>query len=171
MPHEWSDIDGARRLLIWRHRSLDARGFAWVIALTALALVLPLLAVLGLTVMWGLLPFAVAALAGLWWAMQYGWRGGGVTEELTLTPDRISVTRRDPGRADRHWQGNPYWTRLTLRRDGAVEDYLTLTDGSGREIELAAFVPPEERRELRAEVTAALAKMRAARTDPPSPEM
>lgn len=157
MPHEWTTgPDGARRLLIWRHRSLDARGFVWVIALTAGALVLPLVALLGKAVAWGLLPFALAALVGLWWAMQYGWRGGGPSENVTLTPDLIRVVRRDPGRADRVWQGPSYWVRLTLRRDGPVEDYLTLTDGSGREIELGAFVDPAERRALRAELAEAL---------------
>lgn len=161
MPHDWStDPDGTRRLTIWRHRSLDPRGFVWVIALTAGALVLPLVALLGTMVVWGLLPFALAALVGLWWAMQYGWTGGGVSERLVLTPDRVSVTRHDPGRPDRHWEGNSYWLRLRLHRDGPVEHYLTMTDGSGREIELGAFLSPEERRALKDELEVALIEMR-----------
>lgn len=164
MPHDWTtDPDGTRRLTIWRHRSLDARGFVWVIALTAAALVLPLVALLGTAVVWGLLPFALAALAGLWWAMQYGWRGGGPSEEVVLTPARMDVTRRDPGRADRVWQGPSYWVRLSLHKDGPVPDYLTVTTGQGREIELGAFLDPAERRELRDELTVALSEMRASR--------
>lgn len=160
MPYAWQpdEPDGTRRLLIWRHRSLTPQGFVWVMGLTAAALTLPLLAVVGSVVMWGLLPFAVAALAGLWFAVQRDWKGGGPTEEVALTSARIFVTRHDPGRADRHWQANPYWVRLSLRGDGPVEDYLTLSDGR-REIELGAFLSPEERRELRADLDAALARI------------
>ena len=117
-----------------------------------------MLAVVGSAVMWGLLPFALAALAGLWWAVQRGWKGGGSFEEVALSPARMSVTRHDPGRPSRNWQGNPYWVRLTLRRDGPVEDYLTLTDGR-REIELGAFLSPEERRSLRSDLAAALSDL------------
>lgn len=160
MPYAWQpdDPDGTRHLLIWRHRSLTPEGFAWVIGLAATALTLPLLAVVGSAVMWGLLPFALAALAGLWWAVQRGWKGGGSFEEVALSPARMSVTRHDPGRPSRNWQGNPYWVRLTLRRDGPVEDYLTLTDGR-REIELGAFLSPEERRSLRSDLAAALSDL------------
>ena len=70
----------------------------------------------------------------------------------------MSAPRHDPGRPDRRWQGNPYWVRLTLRRDGPVEDYLTLSDGR-REIELGAFLSPEERRRLRADLAAALSEL------------
>lgn len=147
MPHEWTESDGAQRLLVWRHRSLTPTGFAWVMGGTAVALMLPLIAVVGRSVMWGLLPFAALALWGLWRGVQHGWQGGGIHEELVLTPDRLTVTRRDPGRPDRMWTANPYWVRLTLRAGGPVEDYLTLTDGM-REIELGAFLDSAERRAL-----------------------
>lgn len=160
MPYAWQpdQPDGTRRLTIWRHRSLTPQGFAWVIGLTAGALTLPLLAVIGTAVLWGLLPFALAALGGLWIAVQHDWKGGGPVEEIALTPALMSVVRHDPGRPDRHWQGNPYWVRLSLRRDGPVEDYLTLTDGR-REIELGAFLSPEERRTLQADLSDALAAL------------
>jgi uncharacterized membrane protein len=161
MPYAWLDeeADGSRRLLIWRHRSLTPRGFVWVIGLTASLMTLPLLAVLGSAVMWGLLPFALAALCGLWWAVQRGWKGGGSFEEVVISPALMSVTRHDPGRPVRQWQGNPYWVRLRLRRDGPVEDYLTLSDGR-REIELGAFLSPEERRGLREDLAAVLADLK-----------
>ncbi|HRO15604.1 MAG TPA: DUF2244 domain-containing protein [Paracoccus sp. (in: a-proteobacteria)] len=104
------------------------------------------------------MPFAAAAVGGLWYAMQRGWHHGGTVEEVELSPDRLQVTRHDPGRPDRHWQGNPYWVRLSMG-EGPVEDYLTLTDG-GREIELGAFLSPDERRTLREELSAALAAQR-----------
>lgn len=161
MPYAWQPDapDGARRLLIWRHRSLTAHGFVWFMGATALLLVLPLVALTGSVVMWGLLPFALAALAGLWWAMQRQWRGGGSFEQVTLSTETLLVSRHDPGRATRQWQANPYWVRLKLRHDGPVEDYLTLTDGQ-REIELGAFLSPGERRQLREDLSAALSDLR-----------
>ena len=163
MPYEWQPASAeGRRVLLWRHRSLTPEGFVWVMGGAAAALVLPLVAVIGRAVRWGLLPFAALALWGLWRGVQHGWQNGGTREEVVLEPARLTVTRRDPGRADRVWQANPYWVRLALRRDGPVEDYLTLTDGS-REIELGAFLAPAERRALRAEIEDALAEVRAPR--------
>lgn len=164
MPFEWLPGGGqTRRLLIWRHRSLTPRGFAWVIGLTAAALVLPLVAVVGSAVLWGLLPFATVALWGLWRGLQHGWSGGGTREEVELTRERMTVTRHDPGRPVRRWQGNSYWVRATLSGNGPVENYLTLSDG-GRVIELGAFLSPDERQALKDELSAALNELRA----PPS---
>ncbi|MCB1513056.1 MAG: DUF2244 domain-containing protein [Hyphomicrobiaceae bacterium] len=44
-------------------------------------------------------------------------------------------------------------------RDGPVEDYLTLA-AQGREVELGAFLTPEERRELDRELRHRLAALR-----------
>lgn len=155
MPYSWQDLPPDRhRLMIWPNRSLPAVGFVWVIGLASAGLALPLLAVVGRDVLWGLLPFAAVAVTGLWIAIRMNNRSGQMHEVVDLSPDRITVTRRDPGRADRTWHGNPYWVRLKLD-GGPVEDYLTLTDG-GREIELGAFLSPKERRVLHGELVAAL---------------
>ncbi|WP_299364005.1 DUF2244 domain-containing protein [uncultured Paracoccus sp.] len=160
MPYAWHDTSPTdRRLMIWPHRSLPVTGFVWVMGLTALGLALPMLAVVGNAVLWGLLPFAVLVGAGLWMAIRVNNRAGQMHELVELTPDRITVTRHDPGRADRQWQANPYWVRLSLRSK-PVEDYLTLTDG-GREIELGVFLAPKERRALRDDLTRALETLRS----------
>lgn len=165
MPYEWTDtapdISGAvsYRLEAWPYRSLPPRGFVWVIGLTAGALALPLLAMIGSAVLWGLLPFALLAVWGLWHAIQRSYRSGTTREVLILTPDALTLTRRDPGRTDRVWKTNPYWVRAGLRGNGPVEDYLVLTDGR-REVELGAFLSPEERVALRDDLDRRLAAMR-----------
>ena len=175
MPYRWQDEaahsgparkdaphgNAARdrgRLVIWPHRSLPAAGFAWVIGLAAAGLALPILSMLGRAVLWGLLPFAGIAVGGLWMAIRASNRQGRMHEVVDLSRDRITVTRHDPGRPDRVWTANPYWVRLRLHAR-PVEDYLTLTDG-GREIELGAFLAPEERRALRYELSRALLDLR-----------
>ena len=165
MPYHWTDtapeVSGAAsfRLEAWPYRSLPKRGFVWVIGLTAGALALPLLAVVGSAVMWGLLPFAVLAVWGLWRAIGLSYRSAATREVLVLTPQSLLLTRSDPGRADRIWQTNPYWVRAGLRATGPVEDYLVLTDGR-REVELGAFLSPEERQSLRDDLDRRLARLR-----------
>ena len=155
MPYVWHDAapedSGAVRfrLELWPHRSLSRRGFAWVIGLTATGLALPLLAVLGSAVLWGLLPFALLAIWALWQAIARSY--GTAHEVMWLDRDRLVLSRSDPGRPDRIWRTNPYWVRASLRRNGPVEDYLVLTDGR-REVELGAFLSPEERQALHAEL-------------------
>lgn len=161
MPYEWHRDSHATRLRVWPHRSLPRKGFVWFIAITAGLAVVPLLAVLGSAILWALLPFMLAAIAALWWAIERSYRSGTTEERLTLTPDRISLIRHDPGRADREWHANPYWIRATIR-PGPVESYLILQGDheSGREVELGAFLTPEERESLCNEVNRALAAIR-----------
>ena len=164
MPYEWTDTapdaSGAvsHRLRLWPHRSLPRRGFVWFIATTAALLALPALAVVGTAVLWGLLPFILLTIWGLWAALQRSYRSGRVTERLELTREALSLERRDPGRRPRHWRTNPFWVRVMLR-PGPVEDYLTLSDGR-REIELGAFLTPKERRSLSRELQQRLAALR-----------
>jgi len=166
MPYRWQDNPAApeqsgavcTELLLWPHRSLPVTGFAWVIALTAAGLALPILAVVGSVVLWGLLPFALLAIWALWFALQRNYRSGGTTEHLILTRDSLRLIRHDPDRAERSWRANPYWVRVTLR-EGPVEDYLTLS-AEGHEVELGAFLSPEERRALHDELRTRLAGLR-----------
>lgn len=162
MPFAWHETapegSGAVfRLEVWPLRSLPRAGFAWVIGLTAAGLALPLLALLGSAALWGLLPFAVLAVWALWTAIRRSYRAPH--EVMLLTARRLELTRSDPGRPDRVWRTNPYWVRVALRRDGPVEDYLVLTDGQ-REVELGAFLAPEERQDLYRDLTRRLAALR-----------
>ncbi len=161
MPHQrLSPTEGKITLRLWPHRSLPRRGMAAFIAITAVLVALPLLALLGSALLWGVLPFFVLAIAGVWWGLERSYRDGDILEELTLTETEITLTRSGPRRARQHWQANPHWVRAVLhQRGGPVPDYLTL-QGGPREVELGAFLTPEERRALFGEVTAALAALR-----------
>lgn len=150
----------AARLRLWPHRSLTAEGFVWFIGGTAALIALPLIAVLGTPVLWGLLPFLVLAVAGIWWALKRNLRDAALTEELTLWRDRIELVRREPGGRLRDWTADPHWVRVELHEAGGpVENYLTLR-GGGREVEIGAFLSPEERLELKDEISSALNAMR-----------
>ncbi|WP_299910216.1 DUF2244 domain-containing protein [uncultured Paracoccus sp.] len=159
MPYAWTNRneDGAE-LVLWPFRSLPRKGFVWFIGVTVVLLTLPLAAVVGTAVLWGLLPFMALAVGGIWWGLQRSYRSGETREVLRMDRQRLSIHRSDPGRAARDWETNTYWARPVLRK-GPVEDYLTVTDGK-REIELGAFLTPEERRELHGELLRRLADLR-----------
>ncbi|MBZ0128422.1 MAG: DUF2244 domain-containing protein [Rhodobacteraceae bacterium] len=157
----FSDSTPVLRLVLTPHRSLPRRGFAWFLLILWGLLTVPLLPLLGTVVVWVMLPFALAALALIWAFVERNYRDGNLSEELLLWADRIEVTRTNPRRASQHWQANPYWTSLHLRATGGpVEDYLTLK-GNGREIELGAFLSPDERRDLHDRLQRALARANA----------
>ncbi|TRW97707.1 DUF2244 domain-containing protein [Paracoccus sp. M683] len=159
MPYDWRNHDdGSAQLVLWPFRSLPRKGFVWFIGITATLLLMPLIAVLGSAVMWGILPFMALVIWGIWHALQRSYRSGETREVLRMDRNMLALTRSDPGKPDRHWNTNPYWVRPVLRK-GPVEDYLTLTDGA-REVELGAFLTPEERRMLHDQLLRRLADLR-----------
>lgn len=162
MPYEWIETgDGTRaELHLWPYRSLPRKGFVLFIAATATLLALPLVAVLGTVILWGLLPFIGLAIAGVWWALSYSYRQGELLELLSLSHDRISLVRHAPDGTEQRWDANPYWVAVRLYPTGTkVPNYLTLK-GEGREVELGAFLSEEERVTLAEELRDALAALR-----------
>ncbi len=125
-----------------------------------------MLALAGTGVVWGLLPFVILVFVCLRYGMKRNARDLGIVEELTLWSDEIRVERRDPDGRVRRWQADPWHVRLRLYENGPPEQYLTLK-GAGREIELGAFLSPDERVALASELEAAIA--RAIRGDRSAP--
>src|SRR4028118_2107767 len=74
-------------------------------------------------------------------------------------PDRVELARCDPRRPVRSWEANPHWIRTVLHQTGGpVPNYLTLS-GSGRTVEIGAFLSEEERLELKPELEDALQRL------------
>ena len=157
MPYEWlPPREGEQRLHLWPHRSLSQRGFVGFVGLTAALIALPLLAHLGSPVLWALLPFLLVTIWGIWFALRKNGRDRDIVEDLSLTPDRITLVRHGPKGQRQDWEANPYWVRVVLHETGGpVPNYLTLK-GEGREVELGAFLSEEERIALKGEIDAKL---------------
>ena len=136
------------RLHVWPNRSLPKRGFVTFIAITFVMLMLPLLAVLGTPILWGLAPFVLGTLALMSAMIQKSYRDGEILEDLSLWSDQAILTRTARGKPPQTWAANPYWIRVELHKmGGPVPSYLTLK-GAGREVELGAFLSQDEREAL-----------------------
>ncbi|QCO56979.1 DUF2244 domain-containing protein (plasmid) [Pseudorhodobacter turbinis] len=166
MPYEWSKTTTPKQLTLWPYRSLPRRGFVVFIGGTAALISLPLLTVLGSPVLWGLLPFFVAAVAGMYWALQRNYRDGEILETLTFEGPRLHLTRHGPHGKHQTWEANPHWVRVeTQAKGGPVPEYITLAGGP-RKVELGTFLSEEERIALAQELRQAL-RDHNARTDSP----
>ena len=161
MPHQWLPPTGESTTLhLWPYRSLPRRGMVWFIGITAALVSLPLLILVGSKLLWGILPFICAAVGGVWWALERSYKDAEILEVLTLSPTEATLTRTGPHGRIQTWQANPHWVRIILHpKDGPVPNYLTL-QGGPREVELGAFLTPEERLAVLSELKSALAARR-----------
>lgn len=159
MPYEWLPATSTEsRLHLWPYRSLPRRGMVWFLSGTIALIALPLLALIGTLALWGLLPFLLAAIAGIWWALNRSFRDGEVLEDLRLSEAEISLTHHGRKGAQT-WTANPHWVRIILHPKARIPNYLTL-QGGPREVEIGAFLSSDERLRLHAELQSALAKRR-----------
>lgn len=146
-------------LILWPNRSLSRHGFSTVLKIAAIGLALPVVSNIGNPAAWMLLPFVSAALFALWWSIRRNNHDATLTETLRLWGDLIAVERKEPDGTVKCWHANPYWVVARIHDNAKITDYLTLK-GNGREIELGAFLSPEERLDLCQEIDAALSAVR-----------
>ncbi len=161
MPYQWLPDQGdTRHLHLWPHRSLPTKGFVWFIGGTAALISLPLITLLGTPVLWGLLPFIVLAMAGIWWALMRSYHDGQIIEDVSLSPSLMRLTRDGPRGQHREWEANPYWVQIALHPTGGpVPNYLTLKGGP-REVEIGRFLSEDERVALAQDLSETLLRLR-----------
>ncbi|WP_316012896.1 DUF2244 domain-containing protein [Roseobacter sp. HKCCA0434] len=146
-------------LTLWPHQSLTEDGFDTMSWIIGFGLLFPIIPFITTPVAWGLLPFVGGAFFLFRHMIRRNQRARSMHEELTVWPDLIRVERHEPDGSVRDWQANPHWVEVSLHDDARIEHYLTLR-GAGREIELGAFLTPEERVALCADLRRALARAR-----------
>jgi len=135
---------------------LPRRGFAAFVLSTFSLITIPLYPLLGTFVLWGLLPFLLLAVGGVWWALESSYRSARIKEVLTIACDAIHLRRTNPRGDVQEWECNRYWARVQMHpKGGPVSHYLTLK-GAGREVEIGAFLSEDERKTLYNELSDAL---------------
>jgi uncharacterized membrane protein len=137
------------------YRSLSPRGFAILMA-TA-----------------GLIGFAFGAgfvALGAWpifgfcgaeWLLFYvcfrlNYRAARLQERIRLTPEVLTVERKDPRGRVQSWRFQPYWLRVEMDDPPEHESQLSLAS-HGKRLTIASFLSPPERYELALALRAALA--------------
>ena len=162
MPYAWIDPtpdNNSTELHLWPYNALKPEGFAAMVLGFFTFASLPLIAVLGTKLFWGLLPFMLAATAALYYALRRNGRDRQILEVLTLTPEKTRLIHRPARAEEQSWEAQTYWVKVALHPSGGpVPNYVTLS-GSGREVELGAFLSEEERKSLYAEVSDRLRQM------------
>ena len=160
MPYEWTSADpedsADRQLRLWPHRSLPRRGFAGFILANFGLITIPLYPLLGTILLWGVLPFLLLALAGVWWALESSYRNAEMGEELTIGTDMVHLRRTNPKGDVQEWECNSHWTRVNLHAAGGPVPFYVTLSGKGREVEIGAFLSEDERKALYAELADAL---------------
>ena len=150
MPYKWTTQPNApaQEMRLWPHQSLPAKGFAAFVLATFTLILIPTFTLLGTVLLWGMLPFVLLAVGGIYFALQSNYKSRQIEEVLTLSADTARLTHRTPKGEVKEWECNRYWTTVTkYERDGPVPQYVTLR-GEGREVEIGAFLSEEERVEL-----------------------
>lgn len=134
-----------QELRLWPHNSLPPRGAMGIVLAVFLFGLIPLFAVLVSALLWGLLPFLLLTVLGLWLAFEMNYRARSVFEVLTLDKTQAHLVHHDPRRGDQEWSCNRYWARPEMHTHGGpVPHYVTLV-GDGREVEIGAFLSEDER--------------------------
>lgn len=157
MTYHWTSEN---RMELRPHRSLPMTGFAVVILTFFVFVTIPVVALVGTVLLWGLLPFALGAVAALWWGLRRSYRDGNILEVLERDGHDLVLTRTDPDGTVQDWRCNLHWVRVEIHdRTGPVPHYVTLT-GNGRTVEIGAFLSEEERPALYADLQRYLASHR-----------
>ena len=161
MPYRWSNTDTTRELTLWPHRSLPRRGFAAIVLMAFTLITIPLYGLLGTVFLWGLLPFLMAAVAGLWWALEHSYKTAEVLETLTITPLETRLTHQPRKGEVLEWACNTFWVRTECHASGGpVPFYITLSGGE-RTVELGRFLSEDERRALIHEIDSVIGEMKS----------
>ena len=146
---------------LWPYNSLKPNGFVFFLSATFALIALPLFNVLGTKVFWGLFPFLLITLMGIWFALRKSLRDRQIIEQLTLYKDELVLIRQDPNGEQKEWVCSPYWSKLRMYdKGGPIANYITLS-GNGREVELGSFLGEDERKQLFNELNRLLNKLKS----------
>ncbi len=137
------------------HRSLGPKGFRILMLVFAGVCGLAALRFLALGA-WPVFLFMLLDVALIYGAFRLNYRDGRRFEQVTLTPDQLTVRKVAPGGQERSAAFNPYWVRVEL---DPADQHLALRLHGQRET-VGQFLSPDERVEVKAEIERGLDAVR-----------
>ncbi len=141
------------------YRSLSPRGFGLLMAAIALCSFAVGLA-FWLMGAWPVVGFCGLDVLLIQIAFRLNYRSARAAEEISLTRERLSVTKISPRGVATETGFNPYWARLEIDRHPEVGVTALRIASHGARLVIGAFLPPSERESFAAAFSAALAKVR-----------
>ena len=130
--------------IVTPHRSLGSTGFLILMAAVAVVSFGAGAAFLMIGA-WPVLGFFGLDVALLYWAFRINYRRASAFEEITVTPEIMTVRKVSHRGEVRQWQANPLWVRLEQETH---EDYgierLSLVS-RGERVSVAGFLGPGEK--------------------------
>lgn len=136
--------------LLTPHRSINRSGILKIVAFYTIASAIPGVYFFMMGA-WPVIGFLGLDVLGLWWALSVSLKSGDAFEEVTLWRDSLEV---------RHVY-NPFWVRLHINKD--FEDRVTRLGLQirGEELEIGAFLNPDDKASFAVVFSQALSKARA----------
>lgn len=145
--------------LLYPRRSLDRRGYTILIGGTGF-----IVGLYGFTFLligaWPIFGFLGAEWLLFWFLFSRHYRGDRRAERLRLFPDRLLIETLDAKGRLTIYMLQPYWLQVILDRADAFSHPLYLRS-HGRQLEIGAFLSPQERRDFAAELVEVLRRHRA----------
>ncbi|CAN5385098.1 DUF2244 domain-containing protein [soil metagenome] len=143
------------------HRSLSPRGFGILMAaIVACSFTIGL--AFWLMGAWPVVGFCGLDILLVQLAFRLNYRSGQAMERISLTPERLSVTRVSPRGVAVETGFNPYWARLEVDRHPEFGVTALRIASHGARLAIGSFLGPAEREKFAAAFSAALAKLRSA---------
>ena len=150
------------RMRLIPNRSLDVNGTKVVFGVIACGFLLPIIPFIGSPIGTTLTIFSGMTFYLFLTLLQKNFQQGNTFEEILISKSKIIVVHQEENKAQKTWEGNPYWTKVNVdTHNPKLKNYLTLA-GAGKHIELGAFLSPDERIELPDKIQIALAKANSA---------
>ena len=146
-------------ITLWPNRSLNKKYFYVVILATFGAMMLTIIPFIGTQTFFVMLPFSLITLIILFLSIILNYQSGELYENIRIWPNLIELKRYEINGTSKEWNANPYWTKVNLYNKGQkIQNYLTLT-GNGREVEVGAFLAPNERVEIKKKIDTVFEQM------------
>ncbi|MFN7173635.1 MAG: DUF2244 domain-containing protein [Thermaurantiacus tibetensis] len=152
-------------LHLWPNRSMNPRHVPLVLG--GVGLVFALLALRFLLLgAWPILPFLLADLLLLGWALRASFRSGEAAEHLRLDAEALELVRVSPLGARQRHRLQPLAVRVELERFPDSRNRLWLASRD-RRLAVGSFLSAAEREALAREIEAGLARWRSGRPRQP----
>ncbi|MBN9311301.1 MAG: DUF2244 domain-containing protein [Devosia sp.] len=126
------------------HRSMGRRGLHAVVVVAMLLTIIPGIAFVSMGA-WPIVGFMGLGVGLIWWALSAHQRDGRRYEQVTLWPDQLELKQVDGTGKETLTRFNPFFVKLVIDRDYNERTTALHLRTRDRDVELGAFLNPDEK--------------------------